>query len=148
MNGYLTEKAVKKRWWDIPVGGFSLLLSVIGIEVCLEEMAGSADFAVSLLASVLVMGLLLAPLFFVTRMQDDRGRIERRLFMRKRGVVQYTKAMSELHRYSSIKEAETVYSISHISGVCRRRRRSDGGYVWRYEDDVDPLSEHFVPARE
>lgn len=67
MNGYLTEKAVKKRWWDIPVGGFSLLLSVIGIEVCLEEMAGSADFAVSLLASVLVMGLLLAPLFFVTR---------------------------------------------------------------------------------
>ena len=87
-------------------------------------------------------------------MQDDRGRIERRLFMRKRGVVQYTKAvvqytkaMSELHRYSSIKEAETVYSISHISGVCRRRRKSDGGYVWRYEDDVDPLSEHFVPAR-
>ncbi len=110
------------------------------------------------------------PLFFVTRMQDVRGRIERRLFMRKRGVVQYTKAMSELHRYSSIKEAETVYSISHISGVCRRRRKSikeaetvysishisgvcrrrrksDGGYVWRYEDDVDPLSEHFVPAR-
>ena len=87
------------------------------------------------------------PLFFVTRMQDDRGRIERRLFMRKRGVVQYTKAMSELHRYSSIKEAETVYSISHISGVCRRRRKSDGGYVWRYEDDVDPLSEQFVPAR-
>ena len=39
MNGYLTEKAVKKRWWDIPVGGFSLLLSAIGIEVCLEEMA-------------------------------------------------------------------------------------------------------------
>ena len=87
------------------------------------------------------------PLFFVTRMQDDRGGIERRLFIIKRGVVQYTKAMSELHRYSSIKEAETVYSISHISGVCRRRRKSDGGYVWRYEDDVDPLSEQFVPAR-
>lgn len=54
--------------------------------------------------------------------------------------------MSELHRYSSIKEAETVYSISHVSGVCRRRRKSDGGYVWRYEDDQDPLSESFVPV--
>ena len=66
--------------------------------------------------------------------------------MHKRGVVQYTKSMSELHRYSSIKEAEAVYSISHISGVCRRRRKSDGGYVWRYEDDVDPMSDHFVTS--
>ena len=63
------------------------------------------------------------------------------VLMKKRGVVQYTKAMSELHRYSSIKEAESIYSISHISGVCRRRRKSDGGYIWRYDDDADPYAD-------
>lgn len=49
--------------------------------------------------------------------------------------------MSELHRYSSIKEAESIYSISHISGVCRRHRKSDGGYIWRYDDDADPYAD-------
>ena len=67
--------------------------------------------------------------------------------MRKRGVVQYTKSMSELHRYNSIKEAETVYSISHMSGVGRRHRKSDGGYVWRYADDKDPMSEHYTEIK-
>ena len=54
--------------------------------------------------------------------------------MVKRKVIQYTKDMVPIRTWNSIKEAQDAYHISHISGVCRRQRRTDGGFVWRYED--------------
>ena len=59
--------------------------------------------------------------------------------MVKRKVIQYTKDMVPVRTWDSIKEAQETYHISHISVVCRRQRKSDGGYIWRYEDPA-PLS--------
>jgi len=54
--------------------------------------------------------------------------------MVKRKVIQYTRDMVPIRTWDSIKEAQETYHISHISGVCRKQRRTDGGFVWRYED--------------
>ena len=56
--------------------------------------------------------------------------------MTKRKVVQYTKDEKPLRLFNSIREAEAEYHITHISCVCRGKRRTDGGYIWRYIEDV------------
>lgn len=56
--------------------------------------------------------------------------------MYKRKVVQYTMEGKPVKLYSSIREAEKKYGISHISMVCKGKRHSDGGYIWRYLEDV------------
>ena len=59
--------------------------------------------------------------------------------MKKVGIVQYSLDMEVVGRFMSVREAERAYGITHISAVCRRQRRSDGGYIWRYDDDESPL---------
>lgn len=57
--------------------------------------------------------------------------------MMKRKVVQYTRdGYRPLRLFNSIREAEHEYNITHISSVCRGKRRTDGGYVWRYIEEV------------
>ena len=67
--------------------------------------------------------------------------------MHKRKVVQYTRDMQELKTYDSIKEAQAEYNITHISGVCRRHRKTDGGYIWRYADDLYPMNDEIVYSK-
>ena len=55
--------------------------------------------------------------------------------MLKRKVIQYTMDMEPVARFNSIKEAQDAYKLTHISGVCRGKRKSEGGYIWRYEED-------------
>jgi hypothetical protein len=55
--------------------------------------------------------------------------------MKKRRVCQYDKTTQQpLGTYGSIHEAQELYHVSHISEVCHGRRKSDGGYIWRYAD--------------
>ena len=56
--------------------------------------------------------------------------------MMKRKVVQYTKDKKPLRLFNSIREAEQEYHITHISCVCHGKRRTDGGYIWRYIEEV------------
>lgn len=58
--------------------------------------------------------------------------------MKERRVVQYTQNMEEIQRYKTIREPQLIYNITHISSVCRRERKTDGGFIWRYEDDPNP----------
>ena len=58
--------------------------------------------------------------------------------MKEKRVIQYTQNMEEIQRYRTIREPQTIYNIAHISSVCRRERKTDGGFIWRYEDDPDP----------
>ena len=53
-------------------------------------------------------------------------------------VCQYTKQGELLRIWSSIKEIEKELKIYHseISEVCRGKRKSAGGYVWKYKNDV------------
>ena len=58
--------------------------------------------------------------------------------MQKVGVVQYSQDMEVVGHFASVREAQRAYGISHISAVCRRQRHSDGGYIWRYDNDQHP----------
>jgi len=58
--------------------------------------------------------------------------------MQKKRIIQYTKDGEELRRFDSICDAQAAYHITHISSVCRGRRKSDGGFIWRYEDAKAP----------
>ena len=69
--------------------------------------------------------------------------------MQKVGIVQYSQDMEVLGHFASVREAQNAYGISHVSAVCRRQRRSDGGYIWRYDDDESPFDfsrEHWEAA--
>ena len=63
---------------------------------------------------------------------------ERKRDMKEKRVIQYTQNMEEIQRYKTIREPQAIYNITHISSVCRRERKTDGGFIWRYEDDPDP----------
>ncbi len=58
--------------------------------------------------------------------------------MKKRKIVQYTKENVPVRTYDSIREAEAEHHITHISSVCRHKRLTDGGFVWRYAEFPDP----------
>lgn len=56
--------------------------------------------------------------------------------MQKRKVCQYDRvSMEPLQTFNSIREAQEAYHVSHISEVCHGKRKTDGGYIWRYLDD-------------
>lgn len=59
--------------------------------------------------------------------------------MKEKRVIQYSDTMEEIRRYKTIREPQTLYNITHISSVCRRERKTDGGFIWRYEDDPNPM---------
>lgn len=52
-------------------------------------------------------------------------------------VVQYDKVMNKINEYKSISEAskKTKVFISSISAVCKKKRKTAGGYIWRYKDE-------------
>lgn len=67
--------------------------------------------------------------------------------MLKRRIVQYTTKMEPIRIYDSIREAEGEYHITHISSTCRGRRRTDGGFIWRYEEDGNNVPKGKYPVR-
>lgn len=66
----------------------------------------------------------------------------------KRKVCQYNKQGSLIKVWDSIKDASLALDIQakHIPDACRGKRKSVGGYMWRYYEDTlgEPIS---VPAR-
>ncbi len=69
--------------------------------------------------------------------------------MHRRKVVQYTRDMQEIRRYDSIKEAQAEYNITHISGVCRRHRKTDGeGRILKKPDACDRRPSHMLTIEE
>lgn len=51
-------------------------------------------------------------------------------------VLQYTKEGDFVQEWNCISDAEKKYSIAHgkISAVCKGKRKSAGGYIWKYKD--------------
>ena len=52
----------------------------------------------------------------------------------KKAVKQYDKQNNFIKKFDSAKEAENETNISraHISSVCKNKRKTAGGYVWKY----------------
>ncbi len=56
--------------------------------------------------------------------------------MQKRKVCQYDcVSMKPLRTFNSIHEAQEAYHVSHISEVCHGKRKTDGGFIWKYLDE-------------
>ena len=58
-------------------------------------------------------------------------------------ILQYDELGNYVGRYDSVAEAgrKTNTNVTHISEVCKNKRKSAGGYHWQYERSVD-LSEY------
>ena len=52
-------------------------------------------------------------------------------------MVQYSKSDEKIQEYISAVEAENKTGIrrSHISQCCNGKRKSAGGYIWRFKDE-------------
>ena len=66
MNRYLTKKAEVSHWWDYPVIIASGLAGILAVQVSLESFDPS-EAAVSILAGILVVALVLSPLALIVR---------------------------------------------------------------------------------
>lgn len=60
-----------------------------------------------------------------------------------KAVVQFTKQGVRINQYVSAQEAERYTGISegNIQQCCRRKTKSSGGFVWRYDDDLSDINE-------
>jgi len=67
MNRYLTEQAERGRRWDLPVGILSAILTAISIEVWTEDSPVGEDFAIWLMAHLVVTALMVLPLYRIAR---------------------------------------------------------------------------------
>lgn len=58
--------------------------------------------------------------------------------MQKRKVCQYDReSLAPIRTFNSIHEAQEAFHVTHISEVCHGKRRTDGGYIWKYADSED-----------
>ena len=59
-----------------------------------------------------------------------------------KSVYQYDIDMNLINVYPSIKNASKINNISHgnISKCCKNKVKMVGGYVWRFEGDLTPVS--------
>jgi hypothetical protein len=51
-----------------------------------------------------------------------------------RAVICIDKNGEEISAYKSIKDAESKTGICHIGDVCREKRKTAGGYKWKYAE--------------
>lgn len=72
MNRFLTDKGTVRSWWEWPVMVVSGLLTAIGIEVVATGFDASG-FYVTLIAAVLFLGMLSAPLTLTLRRRRRRA---------------------------------------------------------------------------
>ena len=49
------------------------------------------------------------------------------------GILQFSKDGELIAEYSSIMEAERTTGCNHICECCKGKRKSTGGYIWRYK---------------
>lgn len=62
-------------------------------------------------------------------------------FLDEKRLSQFSKEKEYIGSYNSIQEAEKITGISHnnIVAVCNGRRKTAGGFIWKYELDVPRL---------
>lgn len=79
---------------------------------------------------------------FIFRYEDDSSDMNMHkptILPTPKSVLQYTKTGEFVKEWDCISKAEAEYSIAHskISAVCKGKRKSAGGFIWRYKDMDD-----------
>lgn len=52
-------------------------------------------------------------------------------------IIQLDINNNPIKKWETIKEASETLKINHISACCRGNRKTAGGYVWKYVDDMN-----------
>ena len=65
MDRYLTDRARKRRWWEIPVCGWSMLMGCFAVESWIEDSPFDEDFVIWLFANAGATLLVLLPLILI-----------------------------------------------------------------------------------
>ena len=69
--------------------------------------------------------------------KQSKETIRKIIKSKQKPVVQYSKSGEKIKEYISAVEAEDKTGIgrSHISQCCNGKRKSTGGYIWRFRDE-------------
>ena len=64
-------------------------------------------------------------------------KLSNQVYHNSKKIIQYDLQMNMLKEYSSIAAAERENSICHIKDVLSGKRKTAGGYIWRYFEDKE-----------
>ena len=115
MERYLTDRARKRRWWEIPVCGFSALFGCFAIQAWIDDSPFDEDFFIWLCANAGATLLVLLPLILVVR-RRLRVYWARRIAERLAAQSEAEIPLAELDRALGVKNA-----ARKISDLLRRR---------------------------
>lgn len=144
MNRYLTNRAVEKRLWEIPVGLLCLTFAAVSVEVWVEDSPADENPVIWLLAHLTVVGAALWPVVHFARnrlRQRLAQRIARRLEARREASI----PLSALDGAVGVKGAR-----GKIEDLLRRsflqRLALDGKALYLDDPGADDAPEASAPA--
>lgn len=145
MNRYLTDKATEKRRWEIPVGGLSVVLGIIAVQVWSEDTFVGEDFVIWLLAHLVVTGLMLLPLFLIIR-RRVRQRLAQRFAKKLIGLGAPSIPLARLDTALGVRNAEKKLMELEKLGFLQELETDGVNLILDDEAEPEPPREAPAPA--
>ena len=136
-NRYLTDLALQKRTWHIPVGILSAFVSAVAIQVWVEDPPAGQDFFIWLFAHITVLALMALPLYFILRWRLRRRQAVR-IADKLAGLRQRVIPLSELSRVLGISRADAKIADLKQKGFLQRIEIEDGSLVLDIPEQPEP----------
>jgi len=127
-NRYLTDLAKQRRAWHIPVGILSALLTIVAVEVWVEDSPVGEDFFIWLMAHITVVAFMLLPLLFILRWrrrQRDARAIAEKLVRRKEAAI----PLEKLSGLLGVRKADVKVADLKRKGFLQRIEIDDGALL-------------------
>jgi very-short-patch-repair endonuclease/DNA-directed RNA polymerase subunit RPC12/RpoP len=77
---------------------------------------------------------------FIWKYKDEKKvkkELSKQTYHNSKKIIQYDLNMKKIKEYNSIAEAERENKISHIKDVLSGKRKTAGGCLWKYKEDVN-----------
>ena len=137
-NRYLSELAQQKRFWHLPAGLLSALMSFTTIQVWIEDSPAGEDPTIWLMAHAFVLVVMLLPIAFIVRWrkrQHDAWMLAEKLARRKEASI----PLAELSRTLGVRNADQKVLDLLKRGFLKRLELEDDELV------LDNPQEECVP---
>ena len=146
MERFLTRKALKARWWEIPAAGVVLVVGAIGVDAC-RETYDPADPVIWLTACVAVMGTILLPLFFMAR-TAWRRRTAKKLAAALVKCRKESVPLADLDKLTGVRGAEYRIKALLAKGFLKGIQLDERRFCAWLDTDDEPLETDAAPAPE
>ena len=141
MERYLTAKAKKRAWWEIPVSSLSGVFGVATIEVFVEDLTkGLRDPAIETMAYITVLALALAPLVAVGQRALRRRRAQK-ISRALAGLGRAAVPIDELDKVTGVRNAAKKLRALLDRGYLQRMAFSENGMSLLIDDLRDQAQE-------